>query len=91
MGDIKCALSKFVDNTKLGDAVPGKEGRDAIQVDLDRLKKRAQMNLMRFNKIKCKVLHLVWHNPSCVYRLVEELTENSPVKDLRSWWMINLT
>ena len=38
---------------------------------------------MTFNKAKCQVLHLSSSNPRCVYRLGEELLENSPVeKDL---------
>ena len=45
-------LSKFADDTKLWGAVHTPEGRDIIQMYLDRLEQWAQVNLMTFNKLK---------------------------------------
>jgi len=64
---INSTVSKFADDIKLSGAADTLECSEAIQRDLDRLESQGLVNLMKFNKVKCKVL--AWGNPKHEYRL----------------------
>jgi len=87
---IECTLSNFADDVELSGAVNTPEGWDVIQ--RDELERWAGVNLMRFNKAKCKVLYTAWGNSWCQYRWGNEGIESSLPR--RTWvyrWMKNWT
>jgi len=87
INDINCGiertLSKFADDTKQCGAADTPEGWYVIQRDSDRLEQGSQVIPMRFNKSKCKFLHLGHGNPCYQHRLGDVRMEHSPAeKDL---------
>ncbi|GAB0199257.1 mitochondrial enolase superfamily member 1 [Grus japonensis] len=76
-------LSKFANDTKLGGVADRPEGCGASQQDLDRLESWVERNLTKFNKGKCRVLHLGRNNPRHQHRTGVDLLGSSAVeKDL---------
>lgn len=69
-------LASLWNETKLSGAVDMTEGKDTIERDVDRLEEWSHVNLMKFNKSKCKVHQLGWGNPQKQYKLDNERIES---------------
>lgn len=73
---MECLFSKFADDTNWSSAADGLEGRDVMQRELDRVESCAGAKLIKFNKVKCKVLHQGLGISKYKYRLVNEWIES---------------
>ncbi|TRZ20425.1 hypothetical protein HGM15179_006696 [Zosterops borbonicus] len=80
---IEYSVSKSAGNTQVSDVVNMPEGWNSIQKNPNSLETLSHGNLMRFNKAKCKVLHLGQGSLPLSTQAGNEGTENSPAeKDL---------
>ena len=61
----------------MGGAVDSVKGSEALQRDLDKLESWAITNNVKFNKSKCRILHLGRGNPGYMYKLGDEMLESS--------------
>ncbi|TRZ08579.1 hypothetical protein HGM15179_018527 [Zosterops borbonicus] len=78
----RCLLSNFTGDTKLGGVADTPEYCAVLQKDLSRLERWAE-NHLKFNKGKCRDLHLGKNNSMYQYRLRNDLLESkSAGKDL---------
>ena len=74
---------KHGDNTKLGGVADAAESCAAIQKELDRMEIWVERNILRFNKRKCRILHLRRNNCIPQYKLeADQLGKSSAEKDL---------
>lgn len=75
-----CFEPIFADDNKLRGAVVSVEDGEVMQRDLDKLERWTIISYIKFNKSQCWILHLERGNPSYMYRLQEEMLENSLVE-----------
>jgi len=69
---------------KLGGALDFLKGQEALKRDLDRLEHLAMIKGMKFDKFKCRILHLGQSNPGYKYKMGEEWLESIPAE--RDLW-----
>lgn len=78
--EITFMYMKFATDTKSGGDVDSLASKGDLQRDLNNI------NLMKFNKSNCQILHLGWGNCAYIYKLGNERMESSPMgKDLGDW------
>ena len=86
--NIKNKIIQFADDTKMWRIIANEEDRDALQMDLDTLAECSNKWLLKFNPLKCKVLHLGSGNQNYEYTMKDQngirivLGESTLEKDL---------
>ena len=86
--NIRSKIIQFADDTKMWRIIANEEDRDALQMDLDTLGEWSKKWLLKFNPLKCKVLHLGSRNQKYEYTMKDQngirtvLSESTLEKDL---------
>ena len=76
-------ISKFADDTKLGGKALTNGDCEVMQQDLDNLSSWSEKWLLKFNKDKCKVMHIGYNNEKQIYKLQgQNLLKVDEEKDL---------
>ncbi|KAJ7423498.1 rna-directed dna polymerase from mobile element jockey-like [Pitangus sulphuratus] len=79
---VSCKPFFYLD-TKLGRVADTPESCETLQKYLDKLERWTEWNLLKFNKCKCRILHLARNNTPHQYRLGPDLLKRSSAeKDL---------
>ena len=87
INDLDCGItsniSKFADDTKVGGKALTNGDCEVIQRDLDTLSTWSDKWLLKFNKDKCKVMHIGYNNEKQIYKLQgQNLIKVDEEKDL---------
>jgi hypothetical protein len=67
MAHLITIISKFADNTKLGQVIRSQANSEQLQSCLDRMAKWADMSAIAFNMSKCKVMPIGAQNSAYEY------------------------
>ena len=89
---VDCLIKMFADDTKAYKSVINEEKAKTLQVSIDNLVKWTDDWQLKFNKEKCKVLHIGKNNPNYTYKMDDYLLGNTAAeKDLGVTVDTNLT
>lgn len=84
--EIESTLSKLANDKKLSGGCDRTKGWKVIYRDLEKHKKWAHKNILRFNKSMCRALHLSLGNHKHDHRLGGKVLENSLRRKTWDFW-----